>query len=135
MRTIALLAALFALGANAAIYKWVDEKGQTQYGEIPPSGIAATKMGASTGSGMAAPPAGEKAKDEGQTANGAAQQKAPDKDAREARCKFEREQLRILEGDVPVIVRNDKGEATPIDETKREAAKALVRDNIKKYCS
>ena len=38
MRTLACLAALFALCAHAEVYKWVDEKGQTQYGETPPAG-------------------------------------------------------------------------------------------------
>ncbi len=135
MRTIALAAAFFALCANAAIYKWVDEKGQTQYGEIPPPGVAATKMGASTGSEGAAAPAGDKPKDEAQAPKDAAGRKPLDKEARAARCEFEQGQLRVLESDAPVLAKGDKGEAVPIDEAKRESAKSLVRDNIKKYCS
>ncbi len=134
MRKFAWLAAIVALCANAAIYKWVDEKGQTQYGEIPPPGVTATRMGVSTGNGAAASPAGDKAADEARAPQqGAA--KPADKDARAARCTFERGQLRVLEGDAPVIVKDAKGEAAPISDAGREAAKSLVRENVKKYCS
>lgn len=34
--SIALLLAAFSLGAEAKLYKWVDEKGETHYGEVIP---------------------------------------------------------------------------------------------------
>ena len=45
MRTLLLsLSVLLALGAHAQIYKWVDEKGVTHYGESPPPDRKASKV-------------------------------------------------------------------------------------------
>jgi len=42
--TIALLAAVLAFPASAAMYKWKDAHGNTQYGQHPPAGVNATPM-------------------------------------------------------------------------------------------
>ncbi|MGE5616300.1 MAG: DUF4124 domain-containing protein [Bacillota bacterium] len=39
-----VIASIVALGAQAQIYKWVDEKGVTHYGEAPPQDRKATKV-------------------------------------------------------------------------------------------
>ena len=44
MRILFLAALLVALGAQAQIYKWVDEKGVTHYGEAPPPDKKASKV-------------------------------------------------------------------------------------------
>ena len=42
--TITLLMALLALPASAAMYKWSDANGETQYGQFPPAGVDATRI-------------------------------------------------------------------------------------------
>lgn len=125
MKKLALLVALAALGAQADVYKWVDEKGQTQYTETPPP-AGAQKLNVPTGGPASAPDAAP-----------AAEEKAPAPGSAEAktkRCKFEKDQLRILEGGV-VTYKNDKGEVVPLEPAKKEAARKQVQDNIKTYCS
>ena len=52
------LVALLLAGAAHAQYKWVDKDGKTRYGDTPPAGVKATKLGApASGSGPAAAPA------------------------------------------------------------------------------
>ena len=54
----ALAVAALALPASSQIYKWVDDKGRTHYGEKPPEGVKAVEMGAPppSPSGNTAPP-------------------------------------------------------------------------------
>jgi hypothetical protein len=127
MRKLAWLAAFVAFCAHAEVYKWVDEKGQVQYGETPPVGAAATKMNVPAPSGN---PEATREKPKETTAD-----KAPAKDDRKARCEFEREQQKLLDAEAPVIYKDAKGEMVALDEAKRAAAKERVRDNVKKYCS
>ena len=42
--TIALLMAVLAVPASAAMYKWNDANGETQYGQFPPAGVNATRI-------------------------------------------------------------------------------------------
>jgi hypothetical protein len=52
------LVALLLAGAAHAQYKWVDKDGKTRYGDTPPPGVKATKMGApASGRGPAPVPA------------------------------------------------------------------------------
>lgn len=131
MRAIALLVACLALCAHAEVYKWVDEKGRTQYGEIPPADAAATKMNVPSGPATAGAPA-EKAAEK---AKEPASKPPVGKEERTARCEFERAQQKVLDGDAPIIYKDEKGANVPLDEAKREAAKERVRDNVKRYCS
>lgn len=51
---ILLAATLLAFGAQAQSYKWVDKDGKVRYGDTPPPGVKATRMGAPA-SGASAP--------------------------------------------------------------------------------
>lgn len=52
------LVALLLAGAAHAQYKWVDKDGKTRYGDTPPPGVKATRLGApASGPGPAAAPA------------------------------------------------------------------------------
>lgn len=42
--TLTLLMAVLALPVNAAMYKWNDANGKTQYGQFPPAGVNATRI-------------------------------------------------------------------------------------------
>jgi Domain of unknown function (DUF4124) len=128
MRTLACLAALFALCAHAEVFKWVDAQGQTQYGEVPPPGAAATRMNVPPpAANTDAPKAAEKPKDPAS--------KAPSAEDRAARCDFERTQLVVLEADAPIVYKDAKGQMVDLDPAKRAATKQQVLDNVKKYCS
>jgi hypothetical protein len=130
MKWLACLAALLVLCAHAEVYKWVDEKGQTQYGETPPTGAAATKMNVPTGGGAEAPSGEKPAEKPKEQAT-----KAPGADERKTRCEFERKQQELLDNDAPVIYKDAKGQVVELDPAKRAATKEQVRDNVKKYCS
>ena len=41
---ITLLMAMLSLPASAAMYKWNDANGKTQYGQFPPAGVNATRI-------------------------------------------------------------------------------------------
>ena len=126
MRALALLAASLVLCAHAEVYKWVDEKGQTQYGQSPPPGADATRMNVPTG-GPDSPPA-EKAKEPAA--------KAASTEDKKERCEFERKQQEVVNNkDAPVTYKNDKGEMVALDEARRNEANERIRENIKKYCS
>jgi hypothetical protein len=124
---LALLTLALALGAQAQVYKWVDEKGQTQYGNVPPTNVDATKVGVPRDSGPTEP--AEKPKEAPVKAA-----KAEDGD-RGARCKHERDQLKVLEAEAAILYKNEKGESVELAGEKREAAKDEVRKLIKKYCA
>jgi hypothetical protein len=125
LAALAALGTLAALGVQADVYKWVDEKGQTQYTETPPP-AGAQKLNVPTG-GPATAPAAAVAAPEKAAAPGSPE-------AKTKRCQFEKDQLRVLEGPV-VTYKNDKGEVVPLEPAKKEAAKKQVQDNIKTYCS
>lgn len=59
-RTVLLIfSLLFAAGAMAQQYKWVDKDGRVQYGDTPPAGVKGTPV--RPPSGAASPPADPKA--------------------------------------------------------------------------
>src|SRR6185312_14438150 len=131
MRKLAWLCALAALGAHADVYKWVDDKGQTQYTETPPP-AGAQRLNVPTGGGPASAPAAPAAPaaaaqdpGKGQTAN------SPE--AKAKRCQFEKDQLKVLEAG-NVTYKDGKGEWVTLDAAKTEAAKKQVQANIKTYC-
>jgi hypothetical protein len=126
MRTLAWLAACLALCAHAEVFKWVDDKGRVQYGETPPVGTDATKMNVPPPSGNADAPA--KAKEP-------ASKPAANSEERTVRCEFEKKQQELLNGDAPVIYKDEKGEMVALDDAKKAAAKERVKDNVKRYCS
>ena len=128
MGRFAWLVALAVFAAQADVYKWVDEKGQTQYTETPPP-AGAQKLNVPTG-GPATAPAATKSPEVMKDPHG----QPVSAEAKTKRCQFEKDQLRVLEGGV-VTYKNEKGEIVPLDPAKKEAAKAQVQANIKTYCS
>ena len=51
-----LLLVAFTLPVSAQVYKWIDERGVTHYGERPPQGAKASEVPDRLGSPAAAPP-------------------------------------------------------------------------------
>lgn len=138
MRKLALLVALVALGAQAEIYKWTDEKGQVHYGEQPPPNVDTKTIKApSGGPGPSDAPAAAPASDKDKLKAAPADKNGPNKTPTEKddRCKYEKQQLDVLSKGGAINYWNDQKQLVPLSPEKREAAKAQVQDNIKRYCS
>jgi hypothetical protein len=122
MRIVALLATVVVLSASADIFKWVDERGETQYGDSPPRGAKATRIAVS--------PPGEKA-----VQGNAAKGKPQNENARVSKCTYYKEQLATVEapGSAPGI--NEKGETAPLADLRRDEAKDKLRKLVKEHCS
>ena len=127
MRTIALLVAVVAFSANADIFKWIDERGETQYGDSPPRGVKATRV--------AITPPGDKATQDKRVqperASDGEKRKTEGEKVRASRCTFYTEQLALIEGQAAV---NEKGE-TVIPDARRDEAKERLRKLAKENCS
>jgi hypothetical protein len=143
---LAILAAL-ALPAAAQIYKWVDEKGRTHYGEKPPEGVKAVEMGAappSSGSNPV-PPAQpdwkqkeleakrqriDREKKESQESARAERGAAE----RQYRCEDGRRRLAMLDEQIRLYDRNDKGEKVYMEDKDRPAAYDAARRLVAENC-
>ena len=138
MKKLALLVALVALGAQAEIYKWTDEKGQVHYGEQPPPNADTKTIKApSGGPGPSDAPAATPPSDKDKLKAAPADKNGPNKTPTEKddRCKYEKAQLDVLSKGGDINYWNDQKQLVPLSAEKREAAKAQVQDNIKRYCS
>jgi len=140
MKKLAWLIAVAALCAHAEIYKWTDEKGQVHYGEQPPptattKTIKAPPPGPESAPGDTPAKAPADAKDTlkaGQPADKNGPNKTPSE--KDERCKYEKQQLDVLsKGEVRYY--DDKKQLVTMPSDKRDAAKAQVQENIKRYCS
>ena len=144
---IALFVALcLAPAAWAQVFKWVDESGKTHYGERPPPGVKAVEIGVpAPPSGAAATPAPQKSVKEQelefrkrqierakQEAKGEAA--AEEQATRAQRCATAQRRLTILQEQVRVYERNDKGERVYVDDTSRPAAIAAEQKKIAENC-
>jgi hypothetical protein len=140
MRKLAWLVAIVALCAQAEIYKWTDEKGQVHYGEQPPP-TADTKTIKAPAAGPETPAPDTSGKTPADTKNQLKAGQPPDKNGpnktpteKDDRCKYEREQLNVLnKGEVRYY--DDKKQLVTMPADKVDAAKAQVQENIKRYCS
>jgi len=134
MKTFALLFALAALGANAQVYKWTDEKGQVHYGEQPPPEAKTTTINVPPPASPGAPPAAPAADKPKAAEPGDRVGYNTPKDKAE-RCKYEKQQLEVINSGSPIEFLNEKKERDILPPEKREAAKKQVEANIKTYCS
>ena len=152
MRTIVLLATIVALSANAEIFKWIDERGQTQYGESPPPGVKATKVAVPPPQDNATQDSAEKWKQQdldfrkrqGEREQRERTERARDEErrrvadqndkARASRCIHYKEQLTMVEGRGNVSTTNEKGETVLLTDFRRDEAKEKLRKLVKEHC-
>jgi Domain of unknown function (DUF4124) len=137
----------FALPATAQVYKWVDEKGRTHYGEKPPEGVKAVEMGAPPPSpgGNTAPAAQpdwkqkeleskrqriEREKKESQDSARAERRESE----RAYRCEDGRRRLAMLDEQIRLYDRNEKGEKVYMEDKDRPAALATARRLVAENC-
>lgn len=100
---LGVLALAVATGAPAKIYKWVDEEGQTHYGQQPPNGVEAAPMSVhtappSSGGGTPSTAGGTPA---GGGGDDAGSKTAKADDAISQNCRTAKQNLSILESAGP----------------------------------
>jgi hypothetical protein len=134
-------AALAALPAAAALYKWTDENGRTVYGDTPPPGVKAERISVAAPPGdpgavrdMAAKDAELRKRAQARADEEAKAEKATaDDKARLERCVQIRGRMQTLRSGVPVYRFNEAGEKVYYNAAETEKAIAetdrALRDN------
>src|SRR5262245_12948192 len=153
MDKLALLIVLmgFTVAASAQQYRWVDKDGRTQYGDVPPPGVKATRLRGPSGPSTP-PPAPAAAKKDGEKplSPEAAFQKRQ-KDAKEEQDKAAKDRadaetrrinciaaesaVRQVQSGQRITGTNAAGERVFLDDTQRaielERAQKAVNENCK----
>jgi hypothetical protein len=136
--------------ATAQVFKWVDEKGVTHYGERPPQGQKAQPVETKPLNTPAPGPASSPGKAQGgenwqeqnlefqrrriQRERQAERDQQGAKD-RQRRCNIARDDLRRLESSRRLYDLNDKGERVYLDDAGRTAALERARRSVERSCS
>ena len=135
-----------ALAAHAQVFKWVDEKGRTHYGERPPEGVKSSEVAKpvppSDPAKAAAPDDWRKkvldAKRDKvqreQEAEAAGRREAGDRAQAERRCRNARIALDRLDNVHNLYKYNDKGERVYLTDAEREPEKARARREVQEHC-
>lgn len=135
-----------ALAAQAQVFKWVDEKGRTHYGEKPPEGVKSSEVARpvppSDPAKAAAPDDWRKkaldAKRDKvqreQEAEAASRREANDRVQAERRCRNARITLDRLDNVHNLYKYNDKGERVYLTDAEREPEKARARREVQEHC-
>lgn len=150
---ISLFLLVFAAGAQAQQFRWVDKDGKVQYGDAPPPGVKATPMKPAAGpavqpasadskDGKKAGPMTAKEQDEAFRKRQEEQRKAADKAATEQaeaakkrqNCDSARARLRDLEGGMRIASTNEKGERVYMDDEGRKKEIANVQKSVAEWC-
>ena len=148
MKTIFLIivAAIFASGAWAQQYKWVDQDGKVRYGDVPPPGVKATPLKPPPAPSAGAAPTGKK--DEKKLTPEQAfqkrqkeQQEAGEKSAKErqesemkrANCEQAQSYARTLAGG-RVARANSAGEQVFMDDAEIAREKQRAQQAIDQWC-
>lgn len=132
--------ALCAASAQAVMYKWVDEKGVTQYTETPPpEGKAAKKIDITPSPYV--PPANDDWRKRDQESKERHikedQQKAQETQnaaVRHNRCLRAQRELDTLRKAIPVYFVNEKGERVYVDDTERARQMAGWSQQARENC-
>ena len=144
-----IFAVALALAASQVfaqqVYKWVDEKGVTHYGERPPDEKKASKVDTKSPTGDTVKEAPQSWKDraldakrqggEKDEADDYARKKQQyDENRRKDACAVAKRELAVMETKAPVFTFTEKGERTYIEDKDRPAAIAKARRDVDTYC-
>ena len=141
-RALILLVVAFSAQAQP-LYKWVDEKGVTQYSQSPPPEGAkgAAKLE------FKVPPQPPGFMDDWKTKEMMSKQKKAKEEVagektrqheavgRRDRCHDATERLDLYRAQIPVYRMNEKGERVYMDDSDRPAAIARAQADVEKYCN
>lgn len=148
--TLAGSALLMLCGGASAqgstqVYKWVDAQGRTHYSESPPpeQKDKARKVDTSNigkGVPMPAKPAAEqegefrKRQIERETRERKAEQEQKERERVKEQCVRVRQQLAVLNEQVPVYQRDEKGERKYMDDAQRQAEISRLQGLLRQHC-
>lgn len=133
---------LLPLAAGAQAYRWVDEKGQVHYSQIPPPG-AKTQSVAPARSPSASPNQDSLNKSLAEDQAGAAKRREEAgkseqaRAEREAQCRQVREQLAFMDANPPIrmTTTDDKGNVARVTEEQHQARRAELQKAVADRCS
>jgi len=124
MKLLAGLSLFFVLTlAQAELYKWIDDKGRTRYGEEPPAGVPAIKLGEELDP--------ETVRRQAELRE-ALERKARVAKVREQQCEKLREELATTES--VRLFRFDGGEKVYLSDAERRSHATKVRALIAEHC-
>ena len=140
---ISIILALTATAASAAMYKWTDADGSTQYGQYPPAGVQAEHVKASpqpASQPQPAPSPQQRLKELEQQ-----QQKQSEKETKAAaekqraetikkNCEIAKNNLAGLQMGGHRLTRLPDGSYTRLSEEERLSRVAEAEKHIKEYC-
>jgi len=146
------LGVLFATAAAAQQYKWVDQNGKTQYGDVPPPGVQAQRLKPPS-SGPAPAPAAAAKKDgktekplspeaayrkrqeDAQKERDKGAQSEQEVSAKRENCTRAQESLRTLESGQRIARTDSKGERYYLEDAQIAQETARARQLVKENCS
>jgi hypothetical protein len=141
---LAITLSLAAAGANAAMYKWTDQNGNVQYGQFPPTGVAAERISASGTTHKVEPQDSkspqqrlqeleqqQKEQNE-QAAEAAATQQR--KDLRQQNCEIARKNLAVLQEGGHHRVRLPDGSVSYLTDAQKQQRADQANRQIKDNC-
>lgn len=136
---------LAAVPASAANYKWKDAAGNVHYGQFPPSGVKAERIGSTPAHPAPAPAAKspqqrleelEKRQEEERKREADATRKQKDAAQRKANCEHARKNIERLENyGGNRMVQMPDGTYQRLDEERRKTLMEENRKAVKDYCN
>lgn len=142
------LGAVWLVSADAAVYRWVDENGRTQFGDRPPVGRSADevkirKQAQPAGSGAPAN-AGQRLelqqrmldayRDEREAKQQAREKKAAQEAKRKRACAQAKDQLRSFEAAGALYKLQPDGSRRYLSDQEYQATLRETRARVKQYC-
>ena len=125
MKLLAGLSLFFVLTlAQAELYKWIDDKGRTRYGEEPPAGVPAIRLGEELDP--------ETVRRQAEMRE-ALERKARVAKVREQQCEKLREELATTES-VRLYRIDERGEKVYFSDAERRSHAMKVRSLIEEHC-
>ena len=141
-KQVLLMLALTCCGTaySAGIYKWSDNKGNTQYTATPPPHgvgykLLAKQPQSKPGNGIPQPGTEQNRKAADTDTEQAMANASDERKARWAEnCKIAQKNLEVLQSDRDVVQSSPEGEKTLLDSSAREQAVSQAKKDIEYYC-
>jgi hypothetical protein len=145
------LGVLFAAAAAAQQYKWVDQNGKVQYGDVPPPGVkaqrlkpppggaapapsAAAKKGEKTEKALSPEAAYRKRQEDAQKENEKAAQAEQEAAGKRENCVRAQESLRTLESGQRIARTDAKGERYYLEDAQIAQEISRARQIVRESC-
>lgn len=138
LMTLATLSLICCSAAAQQIYQWTDERGRTQYGQLPPANAAYRQLDirapAPIGGELRAPASSPTTADRTDAARTSEEHAREQAQATQAMCKQLEKDLTTLENNPRLRRTNADGEVERIGEDERQQLIAQTRENLQQHC-